>query len=80
MSNSERLETAIKEPDAFVAARALAIELRNIGMTQSEMQKLFDDARQRHSTDPDERSYNAILDVMDLINGWCSPGIEIYSP
>jgi hypothetical protein len=36
--------------------------------------------RARHRDDVDERKYDAVLDVMDLISGWYSPGKVLYPP
>lgn len=75
---TERLVSALTGPEPFVAARSLAIDLRDAGMPQSELLALFDAARQRHSTDADEARYNAVLDVMDLIVGHCIPSSQLY--
>ena len=77
-SNEELLETLLREPNPFDAALGLAIALRNSGMPQAQLRQLFDDASKRHSADADDRQYDALLDVMDLIVGWCSPDRAIY--
>jgi hypothetical protein len=57
---------------------ALARELRDGGMSQAELLSLFDAARERHARDNDESAYDAILDTMDLISGWCLPSQRLY--
>jgi hypothetical protein len=47
-------------------------------MPQAELLALFDAARERHGGDADETSYDAILDTMDLITGWCAPSQRLY--
>lgn len=42
------------------------------------MYHLFDEYRQRHHADKDETRYDAILDVMDYITGWCSPQNRLF--
>lgn len=39
MSNSDRLESALKESNPFAAARALATQLRDSGMSQGDLHK-----------------------------------------
>jgi hypothetical protein len=73
----ERLEEALDSSDAG-AAYALAVELRDAGLTQAELLAVFDAVRARHHDDPDERKYDAVLDVMDLIAGWCSRDNALY--
>jgi hypothetical protein len=78
MSNTDRLEEALRQPDAFHAALALAILLRDSGMAQNELTDLFDKSRSQHAEDADERQYNVVLDVMDRIAGYCSPAQALY--
>ena len=75
--NIERLEAALDSADPG-AVHALAIELRDSGLSQSELYAVFDAARVRHEQDADERKYDAVLDIMDLITGWCAPGNALY--
>ncbi len=42
------------------------------------MYRLFDEFRATHEHDTDETLYDAILDTMDFISGWCSPGSRLY--
>ena len=80
MSNSDRLEETLHQPDAFHAALAFAIVLRDSGMTQKELTDLFDKSRSQHDEDADDRQYNVVMDVMDLISGYCSPEQALYPP
>jgi hypothetical protein len=75
--NVARLEAALDSgvPDAV---HALAVELRDSGLAPSELYAVFDAVRARHRDDVDERKYDAVLDVMDLIVGWCAPGERLY--
>ena len=76
-SNVERLEEALNSSDSR-AVYALAVELRDAGLSQTELLAVFDEVRARHQDDADERKYDAVLDIMDLIVGWCSAGQELY--
>lgn len=59
-------------------ALALAQALRDEGMSQLELYRLFDEFRANHESDADEILYDAVLDTMDCISGWCSPSSRLY--
>jgi len=75
---TDDLLQALNVAEPFAAASAFACELRDRGMSQGEVLELFDAARAQLASDIDERRYNAILDVMDLIAGWCHPTNAIF--
>jgi hypothetical protein len=56
----------------------LARGLRDGGMPRAELLSLFDAARERHAHDDDGTGYDAILNTMDLIAGWCAPSQRLY--
>lgn len=76
-SPKDRLEAALAmlPPDTLLE---LATELRDGGMSQADLLALFDSARERHHDDADETKYDAILDTMDFIAGWCNPWQKLY--
>lgn len=47
-------------------------------MTQLVMYRLFDAFRATHERDADETIYNAVLDTMDFICGWCDASRRLY--
>lgn len=77
-TTKERLEAALREPQPARAVAALAETFKKEGMTQLEMYQLYDEYRAKHQDDADETMYNAILDTMDCIGGWCSPSARLY--
>lgn len=77
-SPQTRLESALREADPARAVLALARCFRDEGMSQLELCRLYDSFRALHENDKDERLYDAILDTMDCISGWCSPGNRLY--
>jgi hypothetical protein len=77
-SPMDRVESALASEPPQDALLELAEELRDGGMPQAELLALFDAARERHAGDADETSYDAILDTMDLISGWCAPSRRLY--
>lgn len=77
---SNRVEAALESPSPFEALFSLAQDLKSEGMSQDEMQVIFDHFRAVHQDDVDETKYDAILDTMDFIVGWCSSGKELFWP
>ena len=73
-----RLEVALQQAEPGRAVCELAHALRDEGTSQLEMYRLFDEFRAIHESDADETLYDAILDTMDYISGWCSPGSRLY--
>jgi len=73
----DRLEAALAMTPQE-ALPELARELRDGGMSQADLLALFDAARERHECDADETKYDAILDTMDLIVGWCASSRSLY--
>jgi hypothetical protein len=77
-SPSDRVERVLAAPEPRAAVLELAQDLRDGGMPQAELLALFDAARERHAQDADEARYDAILDAMDLMVGWCAPSQNLY--
>jgi hypothetical protein len=73
-----RLENALRDSEPGRAVFALARTLRDEGMSQLELYRLFDGFRATHENDGDETLYEALLDTMDSISGWCSPSSRLY--
>ncbi|BBO33454.1 hypothetical protein [Lacipirellula parvula] len=73
-----RLEIELVRPDAFKAALAFACDLEDAGMSQDDLFRACDESREQHHSDADERKYDAILDVMDRITGWCHPRLKLF--
>lgn len=78
MSANDLLAQALTSASPAAAALDIAIQLRDEGMTQTELLALYNRFRERHASDIDETCYNAILDTMDIISGWCSPSQSLY--
>ena len=77
-SPESRVEQALASAEPFPALLQLATELRDAGMAQSELQALFESFAASHRADTDESRYDALLDTLDFIVGWCSPGSALY--
>lgn len=77
-SPESRIERALHDSSPSKALAALAGALKAEGMTQREMYELFDGYRARHESDRDQSLYDAILDTMDIISGWCAPSARLF--
>jgi hypothetical protein len=73
-----RFQNALNNPKPDDELYTLAVAFKGEGMKQLEMYELFERYRAQHHDHADETKYNAILDVMDFIVGWCSPHARIF--
>jgi hypothetical protein len=51
----------------------LATRLSSQGYNRETILAVFEDKRQRLRSDDREADEDAVMDMMDLITGWCSP-------
>jgi hypothetical protein len=72
-----RLLEALAMPDPAKGAYECAVQLRTEGVTQIEMYLVFDGVREGLQ-DGDPR-YDAVLDTMDSIVGFCSPHAKLFA-
>src|SRR5262245_49137344 len=73
-----RLQAALQQADPGQAVYQLARALRDEGMTQIEMYRLFGEVLGTLQDDADETLHDAMVDTMDLIVGYCSPWKGLY--
>jgi hypothetical protein len=71
LSFNEQIDAALQTESPSMALIALAREFKADGMSHQIMIQLFDAHRSKHESDSDETVYNAILDAMDFIVGYC---------
>ena len=69
-----RLNAAAVGQAPFDALWSIAKALRDSGMGQHTLYELFDRHQLARRDDDDETAYNALLDVMDFVVGYHSPG------
>ncbi|HWB01607.1 MAG TPA: hypothetical protein VG796_01200 [Verrucomicrobiales bacterium] len=74
----ERMEAAVQANSPAAALAELASTLMSEGMPQRVMYQLFDEYRARHESDADPTRYDAVLDTMDIISGWCSGSARLF--
>ena len=72
------MASALPASSPYTALVNLATTLKAAGMSQREMHQLFDEYRAKHNSDTDETKYDAILDTMDIIVGWCIPSRRLF--
>ena len=73
-----RVESALEESSPTQSLFALARAFKVEGMSQLEMYQLFDNYRAKHEADTDETKYDAILDTLDIICGWCGSHARLF--
>lgn len=74
----ERIDAALFRELPLESLLALAREFKAEGMSQQTMTELFDAHRAKHQSDRDDTAYNAILDTMDFIVGYCRKGAGLF--
>ena len=57
---------------------AFVREMKKQGIEKQEIYLAFDFLRSKHESDEDETQYDAILDTLDLMTGWCTPEHAIF--
>ena len=78
MNIQDKLEAALQSEQPEDELQNLVVELHAQGNSQKEIYLMFEDFRdhlRRHNRESDE---DKILDVMDVIVGWCSPHCRIF--
>jgi len=70
-------EVALSSPDPIGSLRAMAMDRLARGHDRSAIASSFEEARQQLRIADREADEDAVMDVMDLLVGWCSPHMEI---
>lgn len=77
MTVNLRFEEALRSIDRPSALRRLAQDLLNEGRSSDNVQSEFESVRQQLRKDGRADDEDAVMDVMDFINGWCSPHMRL---
>ena len=77
-SMKSRIEKALNEANPTEALLQLARTLKAEGMLQETMYAFFTESQREHERDPDAVKYDAILDTLDIIGGWCVPRLRLF--
>ena len=57
---------------------SLARTLKDEGYSQEQLKALFSSAQEATARDEDETAYDAILDTLDYIVGYCEPSKALF--
>lgn len=77
MTFDESLTVALAAPNPFQAVRSLAEGFLLRGESRDTLYKKLEQARQQLHKQGREADADVVLDVMDLVDGWCSPHVKI---
>ena len=78
-SPAERVASALADAAPADALLDLARRLRDEAIAQPDLLALYDRFREQLASDADEKCYNAALDAMHDMAGWCSPSEALYT-
>jgi hypothetical protein len=74
MSDLDRFRTALESPTAFVSLRDVVTALIDTGRTRESLVAELEILRE---TLTEETHEDVVLDLMDYLTGWCSPGKDL---
>jgi hypothetical protein len=77
MALDPAISTALKSSDPLNGLRSLVLDLQAQGQDQAAILTLLEQSRSELSESGREREEDLILDVMDLVVGWCSPHMAL---
>jgi hypothetical protein len=78
VSSITRIENALEQSVPRDALAALLKTLKSEGVSQAEMYSQFDSLRAKYDDPATSAQYDAILDTMDIISGWCRPELRLF--
>jgi hypothetical protein len=77
MTFEEQLEATLHSSQPPEELRSLVLRLHAEGFDQAAILERFENVRRQLREAGREKEEDAILDVMDLITGWCSPSMKL---
>jgi hypothetical protein len=77
MTFDERVERALRTDDPVMRLRDIAAEMIEQGLPRADVIARFEAVRQRLREQDREADEDAVMDVMDILDGWCGPHIVI---
>jgi len=75
-----QIEACLLGPSPFEQLRSLAQDLLNRAESRAAILALLEQARQHLRQEGREADENVLLEVMDLLVGWCSPHAQLSDP
>ena len=76
MPLDECFERALRSPEPTNRLRSLALNLSAEGHSHDAILETFEKARQELRAADREADEDAVMDVMDILVGWCSPHMK----
>ncbi len=73
----QRIEQALRSSKPVNELRNLVMRLVAAGQPRQAILELFERARQELRQADRETAEDAVIDVMDLLVGWCSPHMKL---
>jgi hypothetical protein len=82
MTVEERVRSALRSTQPAQALRALVNDLADEGQAKPQIVELIENflGQQRMQADFRDVDEDALLDVLDALNGWCHPKSELLPP
>ena len=77
MNHEKALNDLLEKTVEFNDIKDFALNLRAEGITKEECIDFFTLCLKKYETD-DGPKYNVVLDVLDLVSGYCTPSKSIY--
>ncbi len=77
MAVATRFERALGSPNPVAALRRLAQQLLDGGSEPAAVRTQFEEVRRRLREEAREADEDAVMDVMDFLDGWCSPHVRL---
>jgi hypothetical protein len=77
MTFEDALDQALQSSEPLQEVRRVAEQLARDGLSKAAVLEQFEQTRQRLRVQGKEREEDLLLEVMDFIEGWCSPHMKI---
>jgi hypothetical protein len=79
MTVDERIEVALHSPEPFKQLHALAVDLLDQGSDRATVIQDYKRVQDRLRAADREAEEDVLMDVLDCLEGWCSPHMRIES-
>jgi hypothetical protein len=78
MIPEELLKEALASPKPALELRSLVLRLNDQGMTKDVILDQLERVRKKFRAAGREKDEDAVMDVMDFLEGWCSPHMKLH--
>ena len=77
-SVKSRIKKALNKAKPTEALIQLAKTLKAEGMSQQTIFEIFTESQRKLERDSDALKYAAVLEMLDIIGGWCVPSLRLF--